>query len=193
MIGHLEADNDVVMRQQAALEAMLTSDPSTAERLRAIVSTLIKQARGQVSGSARSAMASDPRDAYKAVRNSVYKTIIGGQVNILNPRHAGGSRAYDKPRKLDMNPTQRGGNRRPRSARTEQVDGYYGKDRGFILRFVNNGVPGDRQTRYGRRGSIAPRNWFDTAASSALDTAAGQLAKIIESEMAAIYKEKANG
>lgn len=188
----LNVDSEVFLRQQQAIEALLVSDPSTEETIRNVVRDLIKEARNNVSSAASSAMRNDPREAFRAVRNSVWKSALGGQINILNPRRSGSPRGYQKQRKLDQNPHQRGGNRRPRSARTEQVDGYYGKDRGFILRFVND-VTGDRQTRYGNRGSITGRGWFAGAAQRELEQAAAQLAKIIDSELVKQYNKALNG
>ena len=83
---NLEFDNAVVMRQKAALESMLVSNPDTAANIRKLITQEIAKARAAISQSAKGAMASDPRQAYKAVRRSVYKSILGGQVNILNPR-----------------------------------------------------------------------------------------------------------
>ena len=78
-------------------------------------------------------MASDPREAYKAVRRSVYKSVLGGQVNILNPKGGASSSgsSFVKARKLDNHPHQRGGNRRKRTARTDQVDGYVARTGGL--------------------------------------------------------------
>jgi hypothetical protein len=67
----------------------------------------------------------------------------------------------------------------PRSRRTEDLLTYQGADRGFILRFLNAGTS-DRESRVGRRGSIAARNFFATSAQSAMEKAAAQLDTLIE-------------
>ena len=189
---NLEFDNAVVMRQKAALESMLVSNPDTAANIRKLITQEIAKARAAISQSAKGAMASDPRQAYKAVRRSVYKSILGGQVNIFNPR--GGASfsgsSFVKARKLDNHPHQRGGNRRKRSARTDQVDGYVGKDRGFILRFVNSGISKPRQTRYGNRGVIPARNWLATSGQRELEAAAERLSALIDKELVKMMNEK---
>ena len=189
---NLEFDNAVVMRQKAALESMLVSNPDTAANIRKLITQEIAKARAAISQSAKGAMASDPRQAYKAVRRSVYKSILGGQVNIFNPRGGASSSgsSFAKARKLDNHPHQRGGNRRKRSARTDQVDGYVGKDRGFILRFVNSGISKPRQTRYGNRGVIPARNWLATSGQKELEAAAERLSALIDKELVKMMNEK---
>ena len=189
---NLEFDNAVVMRQKAALESMLVSNPDTAANIRKLITQEIAKARVAISQSAKGAMASDPRQAYKAVRRSVYKSILGGQVNIFNPRGGASSSgsSFAKARKLDSHPHQRGGNRRKRSARTDQVDGYVGKDRGFILRFVNSGISKPRQTRYGNRGVIPARNWLATSGQKDLEAAAERLSALIDKELVKMMNEK---
>ena len=189
---NLDFDNAVVMRQKAALESMLVSNPDTAANIRKLITQEIAKARAAISQSAKGAMASDPRQAYKAVRRSVYKSILGGQVNIFNPRGGASSSgsSFAKARKLDNHPHQRGGNRRKRSARTDQVDGYVGKDRGFILRFVNSGISKPRQTRYGNRGVIPARNWLATSGQRELEAAAERLSVLIDKELVKMMSEK---
>ena len=189
---NLEFDNAVVMRQKAALESMLVSNPDTAANIRKLITQEIAKARAAISQSAKGAMTSDPRQAYKAVRRSVYKSILGGQVNIFNPRGGASSSgsSFAKARKLDNHPHQRGGNRRKRSARTDQVDGYVGKDRGFILRFVNSGISKPRQTRYGNRGVIPARNWLATSGQKDLEAAAERLSALIDKELVKMMNEK---
>ena len=189
MIG-LEFDNTATVRQKAALEAMLVSNPDTAAAMRKLISQEVSKARAAVAQAASGALKNDPREAWKAVRRSVYKSILGGQVNILDQKGAAsGSNGYRPARKLDSNPHQRGGNRRKRSANTDRIDGYVGKDRGFILRFVNSGTA-ERQTRYGRRGSITARNWFPNIGQRELEAAAERLAVAIDRELVRIMENK---
>ena len=188
---NLEFDNATIIRQKQALEAMLVSNPDTAKAVRSLISQEIAKARAAISQSARGSLRSDPRDACKAVRRSVYKSILGGQANILNPKGGASSSgsSYQPQRKLDANPHQRGGNRRKRSARTDQVDGYVGKDRGFILRFVNSGTVA-RQTRYGNRGSIAARNFMASSGQRELEAAAERLGALIDKELVRLMSDK---
>ena len=189
---NLEFDNAVVMLHKAALWSILVSNPDSAANIRKLITQEIAKARAAISQSAKGAMASDPRQAYKAVRRSVYKSILGGQVNIFNPRGGASSSgsSFVKARKLDNHPHQRGGNRRKRSARTDQVDGYVGKDRGFILRFVNSGISKPRQTRYGNRGVIPARNWLATSGQKDLEAAAERLSALIDKELVKMMNEK---
>ena len=188
---NLDFDNAAIVRQKQALEAMLVSNPDTAKAVRSLISQEIAKARAAISQSARGSLRTDPREAYKAVRRSVYKSILGGQVNILNSKGGASSSgsSYQPQRKLDANPHQRGGNRCKRSARTGQVDGYTGKDRGFILRFVNSGTT-TRQTRYGNRGSIAARNFMASAGQRELEAAAERLGALIDQELVRLMGEK---
>ena len=185
-----EFDNTATVRQKAALEAMLVSNPDTAAAMRKLISAEVSKARAAVAQAASGALKNDPREAWKAVRRSVYKSILGGQVNILNQKGAAsGSNGYRPARKLDSNPHQRGGNRRKRSANTDRIDGYVGKDRGFILRFVNSGTA-ERQTRCGRRGSITARNWFPNIGQRELEAAAERLAAEIDRELVRMMENK---
>lgn len=170
-----------------AIEAMRTDDPQMKRELRRIIKDAIGEARKRIVKDAQSALENDPRQAYRAVRNSVYKQIFGGQVNILSPRRRGAATRYVKPRKLDDNPHQRGGNRRRRSERTMQVESYHGKDRGFILRFLQMGTS-ERHTIYGNRGSIRARDWFGISSAFQMEAAATQIAQEIENLLGAEFK-----
>lgn len=175
----LELDNTTFVQQNRLLDAALVSNPTTEERVRKIVQDELRKARNDMAKEAKMAMRSDPRDAYKAVRSSVYKKILGGNINILQPKRAGNSTTYRKPRKLDKNPHQRGGNRTPVSQRTLEMQSYYGKDRGFVLRFLNGGTP-VRNTRYGNRGMITGRHWFAGKGKTEMEQAAIEIAALID-------------
>lgn len=155
--------------------------------LKKIIRHVLAGARKMVVRDARGQLPSDPRRAYLAVRHSVYKRIFGGQVNILARRRANSRMSiYHPPRTLK--PGQRGGNRRPRSQRTDQIDSYYGTDRGFILRFQNAGTEG-RNTKYGNRGRIKAANWFPGASQKALEQAAGELSALVERAIEEVWGE----
>lgn len=167
-----------IEQYQEALKKMQTNNPATKKALQAIIRRAISAARKRVIIDAKDVLENDPRNAYKAVRNSVYKQILGGQINILSSRKRGAPTRYQKPRK-EREANARGGNRRPRSERTMQIDSYEGVDRGFVLRFQNAGTV-ERETRFGKRGSLSARHWFGRSSAFQLDTAASEVAAEIE-------------
>ena len=202
----IEADASVILRQQKALEAALTTSPQSERTIRRLIRKAVLEARASVARSIRF-QNGDPHGTRQAVRSTVYRKVLGGNLNILSRRTAAapasGTAASATPR------TGRGGNRMPRSARTQQILDYAPADRGFILRFVNSGTrqrfAGFRnsesaaasryaaarsawesgQGRTGNRGSIAARDFFARYGEQALEAAASRLAAMIEEEMAA--------
>lgn len=161
------------------LKQLETTNPGFEKRLRSVIRQVLGNVRANLQKDAQSGldMKSDPRKAYKAVRYAVYKRILGGQVNILQSRRAGAMQLYEPPRKLREG--QRGGNRMPRGKRTEQLMSYQGKDRGFILRFLNLGTT-TRQSYGGNRGAIRARNWFGPRSQQELQNAAANIQAIID-------------
>ena len=205
----LVIDDTLISNQEQNLRAAMSTDP----KMRKVIQQHIREA---LFAARREVMAafpadSDPRESRRAIRTNVYKKVLGGNINILTGKKAHGANSYEPQRTLT--PGQRGGNRRKRSERTRQIQSYAPLDRGFILRFVNSGtktrVIGFRNTirgnrdRYnsrvtrihsgehagtGNRGAIAPRNWFMSAAESALGAAAQTIAELIEIEAASIAR-----
>jgi hypothetical protein len=169
------------------LEQLVTTSPAMKKELQAIIRRAISKARANVVKDAQGVLYNDPRHAYRAVRHSVYKQIFGGQINILSGGKRGSGTNYVRKRKLDENPNQRGGNRRLRSRDTIRMDSYEGKDRSFILRFINNGTV-KRGTRYGNRGSIRARNWFGRSTAYQMDAASIEIAKEIENMLDSEFK-----
>lgn len=195
------ADKAIIVSGGAELEQRLaklrTSSPGFEKRLREAIRKVLLAARRALSQSAKSGleMQEDPRQAYKAVRAAVYRRIFGGQVNILQSRRAGAMRYYEPPR----HPAPRGGNRASQSRRTRDIMSYTGKDRGFILRFQNQGTAvraihsmggeslrtgGVRNVRLrsigGNRGMICARNWFDAASQSQMEKASADMQALID-------------
>ena len=183
-----EINQQLAEQQSRALAALFIDNPETRKRIRKIVRAELLEAAKRLREDAKYEMKDDPRKAYRAVKSSIYRKILGGNVSILNPRKAGARYQLVRPRKLDQNPHQRGGNRRKRSERTNAVDSYFGRDRAFILRFVNSGTA-VRHTQYGNRGSIAARNWFPNMGQKELELASENLALIMEEELAEAYAE----
>ena len=189
----VEFDDTIILEQQRVLEAALSTNPKTQKALQKLIRKALMDVRPELVAAARGAMGSDPRGAANGIRLSVYKKILGGNVNILNSRKAGKPTTYEPPRKLK--PHQRGGNRVPRGERTNKVMHYGPHDRQWILRFINSGtsdrMAGSRGGRLsGNRGSIAARNFFGRAGSSALTKAADNLATLIDTELEVMLNKK---
>ena len=182
---------------EAKLQKLKTDNPDFEKRLRGVIRKVLGEARANLRKNAASGlqMESDPRHAYKAVRYAVYKRLFGGQVNILNSHKAGTETGYRPARTLT--PGQRGGNRRERKSRN--LDKYEGQDRGFILRWLNNGMTktsprviqfteNDRRKvdkwnkhpNTGNRGAISARNWFGNASLQELQKVAGEMQELID-------------
>lgn len=184
-----ELNRQVAQNTSEALAVLFVDNPDTRKRIRKIIREELKDAAKRLREDAKYEIDEDPRKAFLAVKSSIYRKILGGNVSILNPRKAGARYQLVRPRKLDQNPRQHGGNRRKRSERTNAIDSYFGKDRAFILRFVNNGT-NDRQTRYGNRGRISVSgNWFPNMGQKELELAAENLANIMEEELAEAFEE----
>ena len=176
------ADNGITIvgldQYSAKLQKMTTENPAIKRHLQAAIRKIVNEARKRIIQDAQGVLENDPRHAYKAVRSSVYKQILGGQVNILPSRKRGAPTKYQRPKK-EREPNARGGNRRPRSLRTMQIDSYEGVDRGFILRFQNAGTV-DRETRFGNRGSLRARHWFGTSSAFHVQQAVDETVEMIE-------------
>ena len=205
----LVIDDTLISNQEQNLRAAMSTDP----KMRKVIQHHIREALFEARRDVMAAFPAehDPREARRAIRTSVYDKVLGGNINILTGKKAHGTNNYEPQRTLT--PGQRGGNRRKRSSRTQQIMSYAPLDRGFILRFVNSGtktrVIGFRNTlkgnrtryenrvyrinrgdkaRTGNRGAIAPRNWFMQSAESSLGNAAANIAEMIAIEAAAIAR-----
>ena len=206
MIG-IEVNDAIILEQQRVLEAALSTNPKTQRALQKLIRQVIMEARAKIVGNIKFDNG-DPRHAARAVRTAVYKKVLGGNVNIYDSRKAHGSNSYEPPRVLQ--PGQRGGNRRTRSGRTKQIMGYGSLDRGFILRWVDEGTQqraikyqetkigknGRRKTRwvsnasvYGNRGRITPRHFFRRLADPQMAQAADNLSLLIDSELEAMLNK----
>ena len=183
---------DGLVKTRKELEALLSSNPEMEKKIQGLVRKVLMAARRQIMGDIPFKHG-DPRQAVKAVKTAVYKRILGGSVSLYNKRGAGkGGNSYEPPRKGS---TGRGGNRRPRSQRTQQIMNYEGSKRAFVLRFLNEGVSGrainfesnvnrkvdkwNKHPNTGNRGNIAARNFFANSSHKALQQAAGQLDQLI--------------
>lgn len=200
MIG-LEVNDALVIKQQDILEKALSTNPKTEKILQKLIRNVILQARSQVISDLQFKNG-DPRRTRLAVRTSVYKQILGANINIYNSRRRHGTQNYTPSR--TMRNGQRGGNRRTPSQRTIDLQSYAPEDRGFILRFVNAGTKArynggrndDRFTKNhdgrGYRGSIQGTNFFGQAGEKALVWAADKLADLIDAEFEKIMDNNKN-
>lgn len=182
--GTFEVDG--LIKQKQDLENLLMSNPAMEKKVQGLIRKVLLAARRQVSGDIHGMKFNngDPRQAYKAVKSAVYRRIFGGNLSILNKRKAG-KRGPVPPvvhkleTEVNSKGNHRGGNRMPRSRRTEDLLTYQGADRGFILRFLNQGTS-DRESRIGNRGHIGARNFFANSSQKAMEQAAEQLDALIE-------------
>jgi hypothetical protein len=179
--GAFEVDG--LIKQREDLERLMMSNPEMEKKVQGLIRKVLLIARREISNIAKANIQSDPRNAYKAVKTAVYKRILGGSVSILNRRKHGAMFLYEPPRKL--RPGQRGGNRVPRSARTEAVMSYQGADRAWILRILNQGttdrMAGSRNGMLsGNRGRIASRNFFSNNSQQIMQRAADDLSQLID-------------
>ena len=184
-----EIDQDAVNQINEALARLMVTHPDTKKQIKAMLTKEAKKVRQNISKDLRNNIEDDPRKAYQAVKRMLYKKILGFNVSILNPKKGSvkSMRLYHKPRKLDLNPHQRGGNRRPRSGETKAMDGYFGKARAFVLRFYNSGTS-ERVTRFGSRGSVPSRRVFEASATFQMEGAMNEISQMIEEIMQKEFK-----
>ena len=164
----------------AMLGQLMTTDPSMAGLIRKLIRQVLKDARNRLSEDAKNYMKSDPRKAARAVKFSVYKSLFGGNLSILQKRKGTAGVRYElhRQRIVEMDPHHRGGNRRQRYDDRNRLDTYFGADRGFILRFIGSGTV-QRTSRFGNRGSIGTTNWFGHTAPWQMETASQEVADAI--------------
>lgn len=207
-----EIDNTVWIEDQRTLEAAMSTDPKVKKMLREFVRQSILEVRRAVAMNIKFANG-DPRNTRQAINMSVYRKVLGGNINILNSRKkSGGKNAYHTPRAAKR--FERGGNRMARSPRTQQILDYPPFDREFIFRFVDSGTKQrfvgfrnerkNNRDRYletrkrwaagggktGNRGAIAARGFFSRYGDNAMRMAADKLAQLIETEMKDILNKQ---
>jgi len=174
-----------------AFGRIMTNDPQMASIFRKYIKDLLKDVRKKLSQDAKNYMKDDPRKAARAVKYFVYKEGFGGNVSILQKKagKAGAKYMLIRQRKIDQNPNQRGGNRRPRiDDERNRLEYYFGTDRNYILRFLGSGTV-KRMSRFGNRGSIRRTDWFGRTAPRHMEDAANQVAEAINEYV----KQQTNG
>lgn len=165
-----------------------------ASDIRRVFAKVAKPVKASVQQGFRSSVKSDRRKAWKGVRVITLKGGKGVIVGLLNPRKAGNAMA--------MPPKPDGGKsgirrHRKRSARTNQVDGYQGADRSWLLRIVNQGtvngprLAGTRGTlqKAANRGELSAKRFFDRA-EAGMKQASQQLTKELEKIIESKAKKK---
>ena len=201
----LEVNDVAIVQQKEWLEKALSSNKRMESRLRKLIGKVLAEARAEVVKDIKF-KDGDPRNARQAVRRITYKKILGGNLNILSPKKRHSATNYEPPRKL--RPGQRGGNRRPRSQRTYQMQSYSGPDRWMILMWKNEGTR-ERYSGFGRmptdqnqldrrilhtggrgyRGRILTSNFFRTLGGPALEKAAIRLSQLIDQELEKMHRK----
>ena len=180
---NLEVDNRefVEMLDRLRYENLVkTSD------VRKVFAKVAKPVKQSVQQGFRASVKSDRRKAWKGVRVITLKNGQGVVVGLLNPRKAGNAMALGGNSTGGKSGIRR---KRKRSARTNQVDGYRGADRSFILRMHNQGTEsrfagtreGNMKPAY--RGQLTAKRFFDRAEAGmqrASQSLAQELGKIIE-------------
>lgn len=185
-------DVDINQIQEMFDRALIQDNSYTERRVRRMIAQELDRAKKTLQTAASANLKNDPREAYKAVSYAVYKKIIGGNVNIMNRRQAQGQQWRTS--------------RRGASQKTLRIDSYRGADRGFILRWANQGTDdrvaetmnnhairtenaedryknrkgGYKSSTIGYRGSITPVNWFNKTAAQAMNVACKSIAETIE-------------
>ena len=200
----LEINQQYFQNQQHVLKALSAVDGEFHKRLREMIFLELKAARNKIVEDI-SFKNGDPRGTRHAVKRYVAGKYLGGVVSILDGRKAGSRNNYEAPRKL--RPGQRGGNRMPRSLRTDDMLHYGPQDRSMILRWVNSGTApryaagrnvsgrGNRREFFRMqeegdwyRGSIAPRNFFARIGQPEMEKAVDRLGKMVDEAFDKLFK-----
>lgn len=205
----LEINGGFVRLQEKNLEALMTDNPDTRKAIQDLIRETMWEARNATAHEIEGIVGNRGQSA-RSVRNIVFEKILGGSINILNKKRGTAQwKVVQKTRKVDQNPHMRGGNRRRRSMRTIQIEGYEPTARGFILRWQDSGTRQRfavgrnnlgssrsnihynqmRANGIGNRDEITPGEFFYRIASKHLGEAAEKLAKMIDEELEKIYAQ----
>ena len=171
----------IELENNIKLDRLLTTNPEMEKKVRRIVRQVIMGAMDLVK---QAADRQSTKQAAQAIRKAVYKKVLGGNLNILDGRRSAGGRAPLPPESIRKKSRAIGGNRIPRSRRTEDLLTYQGADRAFILRFLNSGTPKRDTNGIRRVGQIAARHWFEDTSHAALQHAAEQFDMLLDALIA---------
>lgn len=154
--------------------------------IRKAFARVAKPVKMDVQQAFRASVKSDRRKASRGVRIITLKKGKGVVVGLLDPRKAGNAMAIGSNSTGGKSGIRR---KRKRSKRTNQVDGYQGADRSFILRMHNQGTEvrfagtRDGNIRRAKRGVLTAKPFFNRAEAGmqrASKSLAQELGKIIE-------------
>lgn len=200
-------NNEVMANQMRVLQAASVVDSELGKRLRECIFTEMKNIRDRIVSDIKFDNG-DPRGSAHAIKRYVAKKYLGGVVSIMDGKSAGSKSSYEALRKVYPGMKgHRGGNRMPRSQRTQEMLSYGPSERSFVLRFVNSGThPRYANGRNGRwkngnnatffklqeqgdwyRGSIAPRNFFGIKGQPEVQRGVDNLAKMIDEEFNKLF------
>lgn len=154
--------------------------------IRKVFRKVMTPVRKVIQNAAKTAVPNDPRESWRGVKVITLKNGAGAVVGLLNP--------FGPARSMVLYRKPRGGKsgiirNRPKSDRTKQVEGYFGKDRAWILRIVNQGTTGRFAGTRGTlkheayRGVISAKKFFrasEPAMKQAERSLAAELGKMIE-------------
>ena len=200
------------------LDALLMKDPKMEKKIQHIIGRALRKAEKKMESYVdTSVLKNDPRHAAKAIRYTVYRRILGGNLNILHGKQRGAATGYTPARHPSSG---RGGNRKARSERTIRMEGYEGADRSFILRFQNSGarvgggnrylgktnfkvdeyrakvrrgIQGGDVNKYGKtvntgsRGRIAARNWFGSISDHYMQEVAATIEAEVDKAISEVF------
>ena len=175
----------ITIQNNVHLEKLLTTDPAMEAEIKNAIDYILAEARKDVVSDLSAKITNDPKHAVRAVRRTLYKQILGGNINILRKKRAG--------RTGTVPASSRG-----RLKKTEQILGYQGSDRGFILRFLNAGT-NPRESSYmnahlirngnrASRGMITGKDFFGPAAKAAIN----QVLPILQQKFDKIIQQQIN-
>jgi hypothetical protein len=181
------------LKDNVKIDKLLTTNPDMERKVRRIVRQVITAAMDPVK---RAADRQSARKAAQAVRKAVYKKVLGGNLSILDSRGKAVGHAPLPPvrhrleTETNRKGNHRGGNRIPRSRRTEDLLTYQGRDTAFILRFLNSGTPNRDNNGVRYVGQISARHWFEDTSHAALQYAAEQLDMLLDALIAKEFNEQ---
>lgn len=178
------------------IQRLMTTNPIVAKALNKVIAKTMARVGRATSKDIQSIILNDTRQASKAVKYVAYKRIFGGNVSILDRRKASRIRAR-LVRSRTLREGQRGGNRVPRSKRTEEMDTFFAQDRAFVLRWLDSGAnrtdPGAQKRRGnrapGNRGLLSPIGFFGKFAEENLEKMVDDIEELVLQELAKINKK----
>ena len=161
-----------MQKQLANMDWSLIDRKATEKKL---VDTELKRVQKATQQAARAALGDDKRQAYKGIRVTKYKRIMGGNVNILAKKKGGIYVISSETPRL---------RNRYRSERTKALQSYAGPSRSFVLRILESGTYKGKRTagiKYSSRGGSGNRGVI--TAKSYMSTAQAEMSRAPENLM----------